>query len=97
MYSSSAKNLTQVGQIHAKPNVIDWIECKSLTWLKIIKVELGNSTKSMQNQVSPKIFMVVKGVYKWWMPLKSFEGDRPKGLEHTWRFEKPKGLQGDKG
>lgn len=25
MYSSSAKNLTQVGQIHAKPKVIDWI------------------------------------------------------------------------
>ncbi len=43
--------MTQVGQIHGKAKVIGGIEGGSLTKLKIIMVELGNSTKLVQNQV----------------------------------------------
>jgi hypothetical protein len=96
MYSLSAKNYTQVGQIHAKAKVIGQIEGKSLTQLKIIRVKLGNLAKSVQNQVSPKIFMVTKGVYKWRMPLESLKVKERTGLNTHEGLKKHKGFKGTK-
>ncbi len=96
MYSLSAKNLTLVGQIHAKPKAIDWVEGESLTRLKRIRVELWNWTKSVQNQVSPKVFMVAKGVYKWWMPLESLKVKKLRGLNTHEGLKKRKGFKGTK-
>jgi hypothetical protein len=94
MYSLSANNLTQVGQIHAKAKVTGWIEGENLTQLKIIMVKLGNSTKSVQNQVSHEIFMVAKGVYKWWMPLENLKVRERRGLNTHEGLKKHKGFKG---